>query len=236
MAHPLIECRRVASKKPDGKTKSDVDFQNDLSVILDEAYSCLLVLEDLSLFVGDATSNKLIGRLCTNRHKDMDIITHFQYISKAGHPKFKPLCSILRMHKTGDSCVKGGEKRFGGDYPKIRIAEIILNNRFYLGVSQIELLEQKGIYKGNKDYDNWENNYRRFFLYVDLDKHKIKGNFTKQEFMDACEAYLQENIKTEINPLLAMKDMKTGKAKYSYLSAFEQKVKELMSYYGNASN
>ena len=234
MAHPLIECRRVASKRPDGSTKSDLDFQNDLKVILENAYSCLLVLEDISLFIGDATSNKLIGSLCTNRHKDMDVITHFQFISKAGHPKFKPLCSMLRMHKTGDSCRRGGEKRFGGDYPKVRIGEIIVNKRFFLGVNKIEELDSRGISKDSKECQHWENNYRRFYLYVDFDKHKIKGAFTYDEYLEACKEYVQENYNTEVKPLLNVIDMNTGKKKYDAKSAISVKIDELLMYYGNS--
>lgn len=232
--HPLIECRRVSAYKPNGKIKSDVDFQEDMRNILENFRGGLLVLEDLSLFVGDALSTKLVGSLCTHRHKDIDIITHFQSIAKSAHPKFKALTSIVRLHKTTDTCSRSSvRKNLGDDYSKVRIGELIVNNRFNIGLNEILRLRQKKVSPISKEYQYYDNNYNRFFLHIDYDNHKIMGNFTQSEFIDACKKYLQEETKTEITPLLNYKDEKSGKKKYTFQQAFDYKLRELYQFYGS---
>jgi hypothetical protein len=228
-AHSKIEARRISATREDGKVKSDIDFQLDLRNILDNFRNGLLVLEDMSLFVGDSVGNKLIGALCTNRHRDLDIITHFQSIAKAGHPKFKALSNVLRLHKTSDSCTRVAAK-FMDDYPKIRIGELIVNKRFEIGTQKVK---EHPVGSNARNY--YENDYRRFFLHIDYEKHTITGKFTKEEFVDACREYLNEEAKFEITPLVNMKDEKTGKKKYTYQQAFELKLNSLMRYYGNPS-
>ncbi len=232
-AHPKIECRRVSPKKPNGKIKSRKDFQQDLINILENFKSGLLVLEDLSLLVGDAVSQDLVGRLCTHAHNDIDIITHFQMISKSAHPKFKPLTTIVRLHKTTDSSNRPSvKKNLGDDYSKVRIGELIINNRYNIGISKMTELEVKGRGRGDKEYDYWDFNYQRFYLHIDYNDHKIIGGFSREEFDLACKRYLQEEVRDEINPMLTYKDA-NGKYEYTYKTAFEYKMKELARFYGN---
>ena len=228
-----VECRRISAIRPDGKVKSSTDFKNDLDNILDNFRGGMVVLEDLALLVGDTASVKLIGSLSTNRHRDLDIITHFQSIAKFTNPKIYALKNVLRLHKTADSCQRPTpRKNLEDDYDIVRIAELIVDDRYDKGVEMCDKLESEGKYN-SKEYQKWDKEYRRFYLHVNFDKHKITGNYTNDEFKSACEKFLQEELKTEVKPLLNYVDIETGQKKYNLKTAFEKKLAEKMRYNGS---
>lgn len=225
-----VEARRISCMK-NGKVKGMEDFKRDLANILANFRGGLLVLEDLALLVGDAQSVDFIGSLSTNRHRDLDIITHFQSIAKFTNPKMYALKNVLRMHKTADSYQRPRPKaNLEDDYDIVRIAEIIVNNRFSLGVKNMERLKGN---ENSEEYKKWDNQYRRFFLHVNFDTHKITGGYTQQEFEDACEQFLQSEKAKEIEKLSKMKD-RHGKLVYeSYEDAFNKFFDECMLLNGN---
>lgn len=231
-----IEARRISPLKNNGEAKTRQELIVDLNIVIKHFYNGCLVLEDLTLIVGDAVSTEVVGSLSTNRHRDLEIITHFQSIAKFTHPKFSALKNLLRLHKTEDSCNRNTPKNnLGSHYKKVRIGEIIVGKRYLQGVIKLRELESKGLSAGNKEYDFYENNYKRFFLHIDFDESLIIGGFTKDEFNDACIQYLQEEDTQEITPLLKLKDIKTGVSKYTYEQAINEKLIELSLMYGNRS-
>ena len=233
VAQEQIECRRIVPFA-NGKTKNRADLIADLNNVLSYFYNGTIVLEDLTLIVGDATSIELVGSLATIRHRDVDVYTHFQSIGKFAHPKFKSLKNLLRLHKTHDSCNRSTVKgNLDDDFPIIRIAEIMVDKRYDIGMDVIYKYEKSGIGEGNKNYDNYNNNYKRFYVIIDFDNQKVSGIFTKKEFEDACVQYLQEESNMELNPLIKFRDAKTGKALYTFQTALQQRLKEYMRYYGN---
>lgn len=231
-----VECRRISAIRPDGRVKSSQDFKEDLDNILDNFRGGMIVLEDLALLVGDTASVKLIGSLSTNRHRDLDVITHFQSIAKFTNPKIYALKNVLRLHKTADSCQRPTPRRnLEDDYDIVRIAELIVSDRYDKGVEMCDKLESEGKI-GSEEYKKYDTEYRRFYLHVNFDKHKITGAFTQEEFTDACKKYLQEELKTEVKPLLNYVDIETGKKQYDLKTAFEKKLAEKMRYNGSQKN
>jgi|GEM_PF-1474964 len=230
---PIVEVRRITPKKG-GRIKTMADFKQDLNIILQYYMNGLLVLEDLTLIVGDSVMASMVGALSTIRHKDVDVITHFQSIAKFANPKFKALKNVLRLHKANDSSNRSRvKKNLGEDYPKVRIAEIIVNNRYMFGIRKMQELEAKGFGKGHKDWDNADVKFRRFYLYVDFDNQKIYGNFSRQEFENAVSMFLLEEEASEIKPLLKLKDIKTGKPLFNFQTAIKEKMVEYSMIYGN---
>lgn len=208
MVQKTIEARRVGVYKTDGNKKSLGEIEKELELILDTYKSGLLVIEDISRFVGDSMSKDLYGSLCTNRHIDCDIITHYQSAGKAGHPKIKATMNILRFHHVKDSIYRHKNK-FEEYTEIIRIAQIIVNNR-------------------------WKVDDKRFFLYINFDNNKITGVFNKKEFDRAIFEYIAENESETIAPLLRRKDPKTGKKMLTYHEAFTMCQNDLIKeYYGN---
>lgn len=228
----VVEARRISCMKG-GKVKGMEDFKKDLNCILANFRGGLLVLEDLALIVGDAQSVDFIGSLSTNRHRDMDIITHFQSIAKFTNPKMYALKNILRLHKTADSCERPRPKaNLQDDYDIVRIGEIIVNNRFATGVREMERLRSEGK-QGGDEYKKYDNDYRRFHLTINFDTHKITGAFSRQEFEDACEQFLQSEKARDIEKLSKQKDRHGNLMYENYEKAFNKFFDELGLYYGN---
>lgn len=225
-----IEARRVLPIQG-GMVKSPEQLRVDMDIILKYFMEGLLVLEDLALIVGDSVATSIVGALSTLRHRDVDIIMHFQSIAKFAHPKFKPLKNVLRLHKATDSSSRARVKdNLGDDFPLVRIAEIIVNNRYLYGIRGMNSVQEK-----SGKWNVYDIKFRRFYCYVDFDNQKIFGGFTKQEYDDAVLHYLQEESTEEISPLLKLKDIETGKARYTYKEALDERILNYSFFYGNKS-
>ena len=77
-AHPKIEARRIRPFHDNGIRMTLRDLQEVLFKILQNFSSGLLLIEDPSKFLSDFLPNDLVGAICTNRHRDCDIIMHYQ--------------------------------------------------------------------------------------------------------------------------------------------------------------
>lgn len=218
-AHPIIEARRIVPINKNGMIMS-ID---DLSQIFMDATSTfmngLLLAEDITKFVGDTIPQEIVGNMCTNRHRDCDILAHFQGIGKAGHPKIKANMNILRMHPTLDS-VERHKVKFDEYTEILKISEKIINKRY-----DIFLKENKDKFR----------TYFDFFNYVDFDKNQIRGNFSRQEFMDTITEYIQENEKLTIDLILKKKDRKTGKPLFNYATSLAKAEQDLFDKYSPTS-
>ena len=215
MVQRQFEIRRVGVYKnetQDGKLvsvkKSLTDIKNDLALILDTFKSGLLLIEDISKYVGDTIDADLYGSLCTNRHVDCDVILHYQSIGKVGNPKIAATMNQLRFHYVNDSVLRHKGK-FEERTTILRIAQLIVNDKYRSGDI-------------------------RFYCYVDFDENKIKGNFDRANFAEAIAQYISEDESNTIRPILRQRDRSTGKLKYNYAEAFAICESQFISdYYGN---
>jgi len=98
-----IEARRVSVVKEGGGIRTLVEIAAALSHILENYQNGLLLIEDINKFVSDSLPNDLMGKIFTQRHVSVDVITHFQSIGKAAHPKLWANCNWLRYHKCDDT-------------------------------------------------------------------------------------------------------------------------------------
>lgn len=204
----IIEARRVTILKEGGGQLTLRETADALGVILENFKNGLLLIEDISKFVSDSLPNDLIGAICTQRHKSCDIILHFQSVGKMAHPKLWANCNWLRIHKTEDT-VKKHENKFGTDVTHLYLAEKMVNIEYE---------------KGNV----------RFQLFVDKDMKKVKGAFTKKQFQQAIEQYLQDNysiIKREVEK----RDIHTGELVHKDRKTAVNFIinKYMKDYYGN---
>jgi hypothetical protein len=205
--HPTIECRRVVPIYPNGKPFSLNEIQLLLEHCLDNFRGGMLLIEDISKYVGDTVSTDIIGHLCTIRHKDTDVIIHFQGIGKAGNPKIKANMNILRFHKVSED-VERHKNKFQEYTEILKIAEILVNNRH-------------------------RNGDIRFYCYVDFDHDRILGNFGQDEFVSSVTEYIQDNENDTIGRYLRKKDRQGNKI-YNYTEALEHAEKDIFEkYYGN---
>lgn len=183
-----VEVRRVTILKPDGGKMNLVEIAQALAHILDHYKNGLLLIEDINKFISDSLPNDLVGSIITQRHVSVDVITHFQSIGKAAHPKLWANCNWLRYHQCDDT-VERHKSKFGGNIEHLKILEKMVNIEYD---------------KGNK----------RFYAYLNKDDGIIQGEFSKRQFQYAIYQYLQDNYNKVVKPLLNKKDIMTGEKIY----------------------
>ncbi len=166
-----IEVRRVNGATMDLNQKIEA-----LSTIMDSFRGGLLVIEDINSYLLSVThQSKILGIICTVRHRDLDVIAHFQSL-KPLEPRMWQNTNVIRFHKQSDKLNDSAYKNKIANFELMAIAANIVDNKFK---------------KGDQ----------RFFLYVYLSDDYIQGNFSKKEFEEACRDYFLQNpsiIKQEV--------------------------------------
>lgn len=139
-----------------------------LEYVCQIARDCMIIIEDINTMIIDITHAKnIVSSLVNLRHKGVDVIVSYQSL-RAVEPRILSNCRYVRMHYAiGDTQdVKGKLSE-----PEVfKIAQFIINDKYF---------------KGDK----------RFFLYIYTNPHKIRGAFSKEDFMSACKKYLSINKK-----------------------------------------
>lgn len=201
--HPHIQIRRIRPMHPNGLRMGFDDWAQALFFVLQRYFNGFLLIEDVNKFVGDYLPNDLVGAICTNRHTGVDIMLHYQAIGRLT-PKVWQNLNVLRFHKNSES-VDRHEKKFPEKYEFLKIAENMVE-REYMG--------------GNE----------RFFLNVDLDKEKIRGNFSKDLFVAGMRDYINQNQNVLLKPYLNRME-NNGKKKFSREQALGELEKRLINQY-----
>lgn len=183
---PKIECRRIRPYNYEtGKKLTMADIQTILFSAVQNFRGGMLLIEDINKYISDSLPNDLIGAICTNRHIDLDIIMHFQSIGRIT-TKIWQNVNWIRFHKNTDS-VDIHRKKFEDKYTYLKIAENLVNARYY-----------------NGDI--------RFFVYVNIDEEKIDGNYDQEEIDAAIDEFISQNYRKLVQPLLTQKNSKGQKA------------------------
>ena len=177
--HPKIEARRIRPYNEDGSKMGLRDIADVLFICLENYRGGLLLIEDINKYVSDHLPNDVVGAICTNRHSDLDIIMHFQSIGRVT-PKIWQNLNWLRFHKNSDS-VDRHQKKFQDKYDFLKIAEIMVNQKYFDGD-------------------------KHFHLYVDLDEEVILGNYSPKMMKDAIDEFVSENYNRLVKPKLNRRD------------------------------
>lgn len=203
------EIRRVRIWKENGKGKMTLDEMADaLYYILDNYRGGGMLIEDISKYTGDSYSRDIIGAICTQRHMDCDIIMHFQTVGKIAHPKIWGNLNYIRMHKCTDT-VRRHETKFAGEVEHLKICESLVDKRYREGDI-------------------------RFSCYLDLDRLKIRGQFTREQFQEAILEYINDDYDRILRPMLKRRD-EEGRLQYNHAQAVKATSERFMKeYYGNA--
>tara|TARA_R100000278_G_scaffold55922_1_gene46417 strand:+ start:2461 stop:3291 length:831 start_codon:yes stop_codon:yes gene_type:complete len=177
--HPKIEARRIRPYNEDGSKMGLRDIADVLFICLENYRGGLLLIEDINKYVSDHLPNDVVGAICTNRHSDLDIVMHFQSIGRVT-PKIWQNLNWLRFHKNSDS-VDRHQKKFQDKYDFLKIAEIMVNQKYFDGD-------------------------KHFHLYVDLDEEVILGNYSPKMMKDAIDEFVSENYNRLVKPKLNRRD------------------------------
>jgi hypothetical protein len=188
--HPTIEARRIRPFHKDGRRMTLVDYQHTLFKTLEQYRGGGLLIEDINKYISDNLPNDVIGAICTNRHTDTDIILHFQSIGRIS-PKIWQNLNWIRFHKITDS-VDRNRNKFEDKYELLRLAEILVDLQYY----------------------HPTNPNKRYYLYVDVDEQKLRGDISQENMMAAVETFLTDpsNYNKLVRPLLNRINL-TGKGK-----------------------
>jgi hypothetical protein len=137
-----------------------------LSYVMQVMRNCLIILEDINTITTDINHMKnIVSSIVNLRHKGVDVIISYQSL-RAVEPRILSNCRWIRLHYSlGD--VSDINKKLN-EPEMTKIAQLIINERYY-------------------------NGDKRFLLYIHQSPPKLKGDFTKDEFMDACKKFLLIN-------------------------------------------
>ncbi len=217
-----VEGRRISMVKPNGDTRDGKEYLKIVELVLNNFYNGLILLEDVNKFLMYSYNQDILGNICTQRHAGKDIMLQYQGIGQASHPKIVQNTNIIRLHYFADNIWKYREN-WSANITIMMIAEKIVKNKYNEGL--IKLKKAKNKSEKEKDKIKIEHFYENF-VYVDLDRQQITGNYSEKEFDTALENTIFQNEKRMLSPYLNIKDKKTGKPKYTYQQAFNNCFEE----------
>lgn len=171
-----VEVRRVLPLNENGTSMNITEIVENMEHIIENFRGGMLVLEDVNRYMIGAKSVSVIGLLATNRHRDLDIICHFQSLSPLD-PRMWQNTAVVRFHYQIDD-VKRYKNRIP-NYEMYAIAQSLVKMMY---------LEKKN---------------KRFYVYVENEENKIKGKYTKKDFQDACSRYMEAHP-NELNAKMKM--------------------------------
>jgi hypothetical protein len=132
-----------------------------------------VLLDDINTFIKDFNSLKVISTLVNSRHRGIDLILHFQSLSKIATTMWEN-AKIVRSHYQVDNVDRYSDRI--PNYELIKIATMIVN----------------------KVYFSKAENAKYFFVYIDNRGQKIICG-SRQLFVAACSDYVKKYQRTEIN-------------------------------------
>jgi hypothetical protein len=191
----------VECRRIDAKNLSIQEKKKVLEYLIRYYKNGLLVVEDINTYILNVTHmQEIVGGLVNLRHRGVDMLISYQSL-RAVEPRMYSNARWMRMHYQQDNVndIKGKIANLS----LYKIAEILVKTRYF-------------------------NNDKRFFVYIHCFDNKIEGQFTKKEFLDACEKYININ-KRELKEYVEMNECTKAEAmKYLQKQFYEQ-------YYGNSN-
>lgn len=166
-----VEVRRILPVNDDGREASLSEMLEILTRIINNYRGGMLILEDINRYLVQSKTTDVIGLLATNRHRDLDIICHFQSLS-ALDPRMWQNVTEVRFHMQTDDIDR--YRRRIPNYELFKIAQCLVRYKY--------------LKAGDK----------RFFCYVAVADNYITGDFSQKDFHIACQDYLQINT-TKVN-------------------------------------
>lgn len=191
----------VECRRIDGKHLSIAQKKEIVEYLLRIYRNGMLVLEDINTYILNVTHmEEIVGGLVNLRHRAVDVLISFQSI-RAIEPRIWQNSRWVRLHFISDNIDEAKNKIT--NYQLFKIAQIMINERYN---------------KGDK----------RFFVYITEYGRKIEGDFTKEQFQEACRRYLVLNKKL-VKEHSAMYAMQPDEATNQLVAGFEEQ------YYANVA-
>lgn len=211
MVHPIAEIRRIRPYVMSGGKyvpMTSADMIITLEKVISFYRGGAILIEDPNKYIVDnVMPPDFTGKLISKRHSDMDIIMHYQSVARP-LPIVWQNTNIVRYHCQMDPVIKSKGKLT--ELTEVfQIAELLVNFEYY------------------------DNNNPRFFVYVSRDSGTIIGNFTYQMFDAALDKYIMFNPGS-LRPYQIKFNMKGYPKVEAYKMAMKECKAELFKkYWGN---
>lgn len=194
-------CRTENSecRRIDAKHLSIKEKKEAVEYLLKVYRNGMLVLEDINTYILSVTfMENIVGGIVNLRHRAVDVMISYQSLRPV-EPRIWQNSRWVRFHYQADNVMDIKNKV--SNVALFKIAQLLVNDKYFGGD-------------------------KRFFVYIHNFANKIQGNFTKEDFENACRKYLTSN-KKDVKEYQRMNDC-------SYEEALDGKVEELcQEYYGN---
>ena len=158
----------IECRRIDAKNVGIKDKKNIIEYVIKNFRNGMLVLEDINTYILSVTfMEEIVGGLVNLRHRAVDVLISYQSLRPV-EPRIWQNSRWIRMHYQADnvSDIKGKVPN-----PALfKIAQLLVNKRYLDGDV-------------------------RFFVYIHNFKNKIEGEFSLEEFENACQQYLLANKK-----------------------------------------
>lgn len=208
--------RRIVPFDARGRQFTLEDMKKTAEYVIFNFKNGLLVLEDIDKYLTGGHGKSLIGALTTNRHSGMDILIAHQSLSKVTQTEWQN-CAFLRLHHQLDDVERIEENV--PNYPLLKIAQTIVDRRYYEAVRQFKEL-------GAIDENEFKKR-RSFYVHINMLEHKIIG-CTPEEFKAGAMEFIRQNPRL-INKRMRIGDI-TGKP-YNKQEAMASMFKEYIMYH-----
>ncbi len=159
------EIRRILPLNDDGSIMGIDEKIEVLKQVLAYFAKGLILLEDINSYLVDARTDYLISALTTVRHREVDVMIHYQTLAKVP-PLMRENTTVFRLHKQQET-IDSYKNRLPF-YELLKIGEYLVNEQYF---------------SGNE----------RFFCYVSGSFGYIKGKFDKKDLEKACRKYAEGN-------------------------------------------
>lgn len=163
-------CRTENSecRRVDAKNLGISDKKTAVEYLLKVYKNGMLVLEDINTYIISVTfMEEIVGGLVNLRHRAVDVMISYQSLRPV-EPRIWQNSRWVRMHYQADNVmdIKGKVT----NVTLFKIAQLLVNQRYF-------------------------NGDKHFYIYIHNFANKLSGAFSKKEFEDACEKYLNSNKK-----------------------------------------
>ncbi|MEI7510108.1 MAG: hypothetical protein WCJ62_11670 [Flavobacterium sp.] len=155
-------------RRIDAKNLGIADKKASVEFLLKVYKNGMLVLEDINTYILSVTfMEEIVGGLVNLRHRAVDVMISYQSLRPV-EPRIWQNSRWVRMHYQADNVMDIKNKVT--NVTLFKIAQLLVNQRYF-------------------------NGDKRFFVFIHNFANKIKGQFSQEEFEEACRKYLSANKK-----------------------------------------
>jgi len=210
-----VDIRRVEPIHPfENRPLTSDELSIVLEYLINNFWGGMLVVEDILKIISDSLKKDIVGGLATMRHRNCDVITHFQYKKKLLNPKIYGNTDLIRIHKTNDSFYDY-LTHIKGDKNLLLLTEHLVDYKNKLDKYKIISKDNNTIYS--------------YYAYADITTGKIIGEYNKNDVAIVIDEFISRN--NNILKPLTNKIDSNGKCVYSLSEAWEIVKKQIADEY-----